>query len=71
MFVNVFNSWLHRVRTEGKVSDNKLTVMYVPPMSGSETRVWKAEMPTNWTVLRGTISEERIKIMYRLRGEGR
>lgn len=29
------------------------TVMYVPPMTGSEICVWNAEMPTNWTVLRG------------------
>ena len=30
----------------------KLTVMYVPPIRGSETWVWKAETPTNWRVLR-------------------
>ena len=25
--------------------------MYVPPMRGSETLVWKAEIPTNWTFI--------------------
>lgn len=34
-------------------TDTKLTVMYVPPMSGSATCVWNAVMPTNWTVLLG------------------
>ena len=27
-----------------------LTVMYVPPIRGSEMRVWNAEIPTNCTV---------------------
>jgi hypothetical protein len=25
--------------------------MYVPPMSGSDIRVWNAEIPANWSVL--------------------
>ena len=30
---------------------DRRTVIYVPPINGSDTRVWNAEMPTNWTVL--------------------
>lgn len=34
-----------------QIGDTPPTVMYVPPMMGSEIRLWKAEMPTNCTVL--------------------
>lgn len=27
------------------------TVMYVPPATGSDMRVWNAVIPPNWTVL--------------------
>ena len=30
---------------------DRRTVIYVPPINGSDTRVWNAEMPTNCTVL--------------------
>ena len=30
--------------------------MYVPPINGSETLVWKADIPTNCTVLTGWTS---------------
>ena len=30
---------------------DRRTVIYVPPINGSDTRVWNAEIPTNWTVL--------------------
>jgi hypothetical protein len=29
--------------------------MYVPPISGSAIWVWKAVMPTNWTVLQQSV----------------
>jgi hypothetical protein len=38
-----------------EVRDRKITisptVIYVPPIRGSDTLVWNAEIPTNWTVL--------------------
>ena len=33
--------------------------MYVPPITGSEIWVWKAEIPTNWTVL-GSMSQTEV-----------
>lgn len=39
----------------------KVTVIYVPPMSGSETRVWNAEIPTNCTVL--IVKEKKLHTM--------
>ena len=36
------------------------TVMYVPPINGSDMRLWKAEMPTNWTVLKAKWSVQTL-----------
>jgi hypothetical protein len=50
--------WLQYSASENECSQNliavmtaRLTVMYVPPIEGSEIRVWKADTPTNWIVL--------------------
>lgn len=32
--------------------------MYVPPISGSDMRVWNALMPTNWIVLNTVVSRQ-------------